>query len=233
MPSPRATPRSPRSRRRRLKARRLVEDIVLLRWRRSGRRLWLGRRRRSRGGRGRLTAALSPGVGSGLRHRRRCDRRSRRCRARFVVGAYRRARRPPCRILARRAGLVWRGPRLAQTSTLAPSRDVCRRYRGRRRRLARPRCARLARLRSARKPRKIAGQCRSAFTAVGVVLAQKAREAARKLAAAEPLRALVTARAGTIAGEELGWRLGAEILAPRGALRWGRLVLRQGIRRRP
>ena len=58
------------------------------------------------------------------------------------------------------------------------------------------------------------------------MLAQEVREAARKLAAAEPLRALVTACASAIAGKELGWRLGAEILTPRRALLRPRLILR-------
>jgi len=232
MATPRRLPESNRLRRNGPEG--LVEDVELLRWwwwrrgRWSGRRLWLrrGRRSRRRGCGGRLTAALYSCRRMGLSRRRRGDRRSRRCGGRILVRPRGRTGAPTTGDRARRAHFARCRFCLGALAPVRQSR--CGRvYRGRG--LARPRRARL-RGRASRDIRKIAGQRRGTFAAVGVMLAQEVREAARKLAATEPLRALVTARAGAIAGKELGRRLGAEILAPRGALRRRGLILRETIR---
>ena len=76
-----------------------------------------------------------------------------------------------------------------------------------------PRAVRLRR--SRRKPQQIVGERRRAFAAVGVVLAQEAREAALALVLGKPLRPLVAAAAGAVGRKQRGRGLGAEILAPR------------------
>ena len=83
------------------------------------------------------------------------------------------------------------------------------------------------------KPQQIVGERRRAFAAVGVVLAQEAREAGLALVLGKPLRPLVAAAAGAVGRKQRGRGLGAEVFAPHRGLWRAVVALRAGRRSAP
>ena len=188
--------------------------------------------------RGLLTSALVArrglrpgGLDSGRSHRGRCRRG---CRRRCLVArTCRRARRcgrprSLLLLLSRRARLVRTGCRVRTE----PGRAVraCARCAAR---VGGARRARFGLRGSCWKAQQIVGECRRAFAAVGVVLAQEAREAGLALVLGKPLRPLVAAAAGAVGRKQRGRGLGAQVFAPHRGLWRAVVALRAGRRSAP